>query len=65
MLTSLVAQIVKDLPVIQDTQVQSLGQEDLLEKGVATDSSILAWKISWKEESGGLQSMGLQRVGHD
>ena len=65
MLTSLVAQIVKDLPVIQDTQVQSLGQEDLLEKGVATDSSILAWKISWTQESGGLQSMGLQRVGHD
>ena len=65
MLTSLVAQIVKDLPVIQDTQVQSLGREDLLEKGVATDSSILAWKISWTQESGGLQSMGLQRVGHD
>ena len=48
-----------------ETQVQSLGQEDLLEKEMATHSSILAWKIPWTEEPGGLQSMGLQRVGHD
>ena len=50
---------------MQDTRVQSLGWEDPLEKGMATYSSILAWKISWTEEPGGLQSMGLQRVGHD
>ena len=50
---------------MQETQVQSLGQEDSLEKGMATHSSILAWRISWTEEPGGLQSMGLQRVGHD
>ena len=46
-------------------RVQSLGQEDLLEKEMATNSSILAWRISWTEEPGGLQSMGLQRVRHD
>ena len=61
MFTSLVAQIVKDLPVIQDTQVQSLGQEDRLEKGVASEYS----SIPRTEESFGLQSMELQRVEHD
>ena len=50
---------------LQETQVRSLGQEDPLEKGMATNSSILAWRISWTEEPGGLQSMGLQRVRHD
>ena len=49
---------------MQEVQVQSLGQEDPLEKEMATYSSILAWKIPWTEEPGGLQSMGLQRVGH-
>ena len=63
--TSLVVQIVKRLPTMWETWVQSLGREDLLEKEMATHSSILAWKIPWTEESGGLQSMGLQRVGHD
>ena len=62
---SLVAQLVKNLPAVQETHVRSLGWEDPLEKEVATHSSILAWKISWTEESGGLQSMGLERVGHD
>ena len=62
---SLVAQIVKNLPPKQETPVQSLGQEDPLEKGVANHSSILAWRIPWTEEPGRLQSMGLQRVGHD
>ena len=62
--TSLVAQMVKCLPTMQETWVQSLGQEDLLEKEMATHSSILAWKIPWMEELGRLQSMGLQRVGH-
>ena len=60
---SLVAQMVKCLPTMQETRVQSLGQEDLLEKEMATHSSILAWKIPWMEEPGRLQSMGLQRVG--
>ena len=64
-LISLVAQTVKCLPTMQETRVQSLGQEDLLEKEMATHSSILAWKIPWTEEPGRLQSMGLQRVGHD
>ena len=50
---------------MQETQVQSLGWEDLLEKGMATHSSILAWRIPWTEEPGGLQSMGSQRVGYD
>ena len=59
------AQTVKHLPTVQETQVQSLGQEDLLEKGMATHSSTLAWKIPWMEEPGGLQSMGSQRVRHD
>ena len=57
--------MVKNLPAMQETQVPSLGQEDPLEKGMATDSSILAWRIPWTEEPGGLQSMGLQRVTHD
>ena len=59
---SLVAQSVKNLPAVQETRVQPLGWEDPLEKEVATHSSILAWKISWTEEPGGLQSMGSQRV---
>jgi len=50
---------------MRETGVQSLGQEDTLEKEMATQSSILAWKIPWKEEAGRLQSMGLQKVGHD
>ena len=61
---SLVAQMVKNLPAMQETQVQPLGQEDPLEKGMAMHSSILAWRIPWTEESGGLQSVGLQRVRH-
>ena len=52
-------------PAVQETQVRSLGQEDPLEKGVATHSSILAWRIPWTEDSGGLQSLGSQRIGHD
>ena len=63
--SSLVAQMVKHLPTMQETWVQSLGWEDLLEKEMATHSSILAWKIPWTEEPGRLQSMGSQRVGHD
>ena len=57
--------VVKNPPAIQETRVQSLGQEDPLEKRMATHSSILAWSISWTEEPGGLQSMLSQRVGHD
>ena len=57
--------MVKNLPARQETQVQSLGQEDPLEKGMATHSSILAWIIPWTEEPGGLQCRGSQRVGHD
>ena len=57
--------MVKNLPVIQEMQVQFLGKEDPPEKEVATHSRILAWKIPWTEESGGLQSMGLQRIGHN
>ena len=64
-MTSLVAQMVKNLPAMRETLVQSLGQEDSPEKGKATHSSILAWRISWAEEPGGLQSMGSQRVGHN
>ena len=60
-----VAQMVKNLPVMQETWVQSLGWEDPLEKIMATHSSILAWRIPWTEEPGRLQSMGLQRVRHD
>ena len=59
------AQTVKNLPGMQETQVQSLGQEDPLENGMATHSSILSRRIPWTEEPGRLQSMGLQRVGHD
>ena len=55
---------VKNPPAVLETQVQSLGWEDALEKGMATHPSILAWSIPWTEESGGLQSMGSQRVGH-
>ena len=62
---SLVSQMVKSLPEMQETQVQSLGGEDPLEKEMATHSSILAWKIPWSEETCRLQSMGSQRVGHD
>ena len=60
-----VAQSVKNLPAVQETQNQSLGWEDPLKKEMATQSNILAWKISWTEEPGGLQSMGSQRVGHN
>ena len=63
--TSLVAQMVKHQPTIQETWVQSLGQEDLLEEEMATHSSILAWKIPWTEEPVRLQSMGSQRVGYN
>ena len=59
------AQMVKNLPVMQETQVQSLGQEDPLEKGIATHSSIFAWRIPWTEEPGRLQSIGSQRVEHN
>ena len=61
----LVAQTVKNMPAVWETQVGSLGQEDPLEKEMATHSSILAWKIPWTEEPSKLQSMGSQRVGHD
>ena len=61
---SLVAQLVKNLPAVQETLVQSLGQDDPLEKEIATYSSVLAWRIPWTEEPGGLQSMGFQGVGH-
>ena len=62
---SLLPQTVKNLPAMQETRVQSLSQEDPLEKGMATHSSVLAWRIPWTEEPGGLQSMWLQRVRHD
>ena len=61
----LVAQSVKNLPAVQKTRVRSLSWEDPLEKEMATHSSIFAWEVSWTEEPGGLQSMGLQRVRHD
>ena len=67
-MTSLLAQQVKNLPAFQETQemwVQSLGREYPLEEGMGTYSSIPAWKISWTEEPGGLQSTGSQRVRHD
>ena len=57
--------MVKNLPAIQETCVQSLGREDPLEEGMATHSSVLAWRISWTEEPGGLQSMGSPRVEPD
>ena len=62
---SLVPQTVKNPPVIQETWTRSLGQEDPLEKRMATHCSILPWRIPWTEEPGGLQPMGLQRDGHD
>ena len=58
-------QTVKNLPAMQETQVRSLGGEDPLERGMATYSSIIAWRISWTEEAGELQSMGSQKVRHD
>ena len=61
---SLVAQAVRNLPAVQVTRVPSLSQEDPLEKGMVTHSSILAWRIAWTEGPDRLQSMGLQRVGH-
>ena len=59
------SQLIKNPPAMQETWVRSLGQEDPLEKGMATHSNILAWRIPWAEEPGGLQPMGSQRVGHD
>ena len=64
-LASLVAQRLKPLPAMRETWAQSLGWEDPLEKEMAAHSSILAWRIPWTEEPGGLQSMGSQRVRHD
>ena len=64
-LDSLVAQMVMGLPLMQETWVQSLGQDGPLEKEMATHSSILAWKIPWMKEPGGLKFMGSQRVRHD
>ena len=64
-LNFLVAQMIKNPPAMQETCVRSLGWEDPLEEDIATHSSILAWRIPWKEEPGGLQSMGSQRVRHD
>ena len=61
---SLVAQMVKHLPIMRETQIQSLGREDPLEKEMATHASTLTWKIPWTEEPGRLQSIGSQRVGH-
>ena len=57
--------MVKNLPIVRETRVGSLGQEDTLEKGMAIHSNILAWRIPWIEEPGGLQSVGSQRVGHN
>ena len=65
MIYYMVAQMVKNLLAMQETWVQSLGQKDPLEKEMATHSSILAWRIPWTEEPGGLQSLGSQRVRHD
>ena len=59
------AQTVKNPPALQETQIKSLGQKDPLEKGMATHFSILAWRILWTEEPGGLQTIRLQRVGHN
>ena len=63
--TSLLAQMVKNLPTMQKTWLLSLGWEDPLEKGMATYSSILTWRIPWTEEPGGLESMGLERIGYN
>ena len=62
---SLVSQMVKNLPAMQETWIRSLGWEDALEKGMATHSSILTWRIPWTEELDGLQSLGSKRVRHD
>ena len=62
---SLVAQMVKNLPAMQESSVRSLSQEDPLEKEMATHSSILSWRIPWTEDPGGLQPMGSQKVGHN
>ena len=62
---SLVTQMVKNLPEVREAQVRSLSQEDPLQKGMATHSSVLAWRIPWAEQLGGQQPMGLHRVGHD
>ena len=64
-MASLVVQLVKNLRAMQETWVSSRGQENPLEKEMTTHSGVLTWRISWTEEPGGLQSMGLQRVGHD
>ena len=61
----MVAQTVTNLPAVKETQIRSLGQENPLEKEIATHSSILAWEIPWTEKPGRVQSMGSQRVGHD
>ena len=61
----LVAEMIRRLPTMQETRVQFLGREDPLEEGMATQSSILPWRIPWTQEPGGLQSMGSQRVRHD
>ena len=63
-MSELVAQMVKNLPAMQEAWALSLGWEDPLEKRMASHSSILAWRVPWEEESGGLQFMGSQRVGH-
>ena len=65
MLASLVAQTVKNVPAVQETRVQSLNWEDPLEKEMATHSNVLAWRILWTDDPGGLQSMGSKRVRHD
>ena len=62
---SFIAQLVKNLPAVQEARVRSLGREDPLEKEMATHSSIIVWKISWTEEPGGLQYTGWQRVSHN
>ena len=64
-MASLVTQAVKNMPAVQETRVRSLGREDPLEKEMVIHSSILAWRVPWTEEPGGLQSMRSQRVGHD
>ena len=64
-IASLVAQTVKQPPAMQETRVQSLGWEDLLKNEISTHFSILTWRIPWTEEPGRLQSMGLQRIGHN
>ena len=64
-LSSLMVQMINNLPAMQEIQVQSLGGEDALEKGMATHSSVIAWRIPWTEEPGGLQSMESKRVRHN